>query len=206
MGKIIDTPWNVEKALTKLKNADVSTIIRYYNYNNSSTLPEKRLLPAEASAIHAADMTIAVVFQQRQNDPGDFTTQKGKDACERALELAGNVGQPAGSGIYFAVDRDFIKTAQLAAVVSFFEGVVEQMGGLPKAQRFKVGAYGSGKVLAHLKGKSLAKLLWLAQSTGWSGFKDFKDSNNWSLLQGPVTKIGGIDCDTNQANGDFGAF
>jgi hypothetical protein len=203
---IIDTPWNTVKALPRLKTAGVKTIIRYYNFSNSSVLPEKRMEKDEADAIHDAGMSIAVVFQQRQNDPGDFTPEKGRSACERAMELAGNVGQPDGSGIYFGVDRDFVKKSQLDAVASYFEGVNEAMEKGLAGNRFAIGVYGSGLVLSTLGKAKLAKLMWLAQSTGWSGFDDFKASKKWHLLQGPVTKVGGHDCDTNEGNGKFGAF
>jgi Domain of unknown function (DUF1906) len=203
---IIDTPWTATAKLTALKKAGVETIIRYYNFNNSKKLPEKRIEKAEAAAIHAAGMTVAVVFQQFQRDVGDFTADKGKSSFARAIELAGNIGQPAGGVIYFACDVDFIKKTQLAAVETFFTAISASMATLPKAERFMIGAYGSGTVLAMLQAKKLVERTWLAQSTGWSGFKDYKKSKAWALLQGPQTKVGGLDCDTNEANGDFGAF
>lgn len=203
---IVDTPWNTTSRLAKLKEKGVVAIVRYYNYANSSTLPEKRLEPAEASAIRKAGIKIGVVFQQRQNDPADFTVGKGENACRRAVQLARNINQPAGSTIYFAVDKDFVKSSHIDAVADFFRGVSAAMGELAKAERYAIGAYGSGKVLASLLDAKLIEHAWLAQSTGWSGYKSFKDSRRWKLLQGPVTKVGGLDCDTNTANGAFGEF
>lgn len=81
---IIDTPWNTTSRLSCLKAQDVKTIIRYYNFSNSQNLPEKYLTLAEAQAICAQGMNIAVVFQQRQNRAEDFSELKGYEAGRRA--------------------------------------------------------------------------------------------------------------------------
>jgi hypothetical protein len=208
---IIDTPHSTKSKITKLKNAGVKTIIRYYNHKNSTSLPDKRLSIEEAQAIVNAGLRLAVTFQQRQNQIADFTKEKGKLAGERAFTYAsGTIGQPKDSTIYFSVDRDFIKKAELAAIVRFFEGVREAFAAAAgNGPSYKVGAYGSGKVLDHLRQKGLAEFFWLAQSTGWSGFRDFKESKRWHLLQGPVTSIQGLPCDKNDSNPDrpdFGSF
>jgi len=153
-------------------------------------------------------MTIAVTFQQRQNQSADFNKTKGRAAGGRALDLAINtINQPEDSAIYFSVDRDFISVADLNKVDKFFEGVNETFADAGASH--VIGAYGSGKVLDRLRTAGLAKFFWLAQSTGWSGFQAFKNSGRWHLLQGPETTVQTIDCDTNQSNPakpDFGAF
>jgi hypothetical protein len=205
---IIDTPHRTTAKVTNLKNAGVKTIIRYYNHQNSSALPNKCLTAGEAQAIHGAGMTIAVTFQQRQNQSADFNKTKGRAAGGRALDLAINtINQPEDSAIYFSVDRDFISVADLNKVDKFFEGVNETFADAGASH--VIGAYGSGKVLDRLRTAGLAKFFWLAQSTGWSGFQAFKNSGRWHLLQGPETTVQTIDCDTNQSNPakpDFGAF
>ena len=208
---VMDTPWSCASKARELKAAGVDAIIRYYNHRNSRQLPEKRLSRSEAEAIAAAGIRLAVVFQQRQNKLRDFTFDKGRAAGKRAFELAaGDILQPFGSAIYFGVDWDFFRNSELKRVAEFFDGVraglqAESAGG----PSYRVGAYGSGTVLTHLGSKGLAELFWLAQSTGWSGYKAFKKSSRWHLLQGPVTSIEGIPCDTNQVNPDhpdYGAF
>lgn len=204
---IIDTPWNTIAALPALRQAGVRAIIRYYNHSNSSVLPEKRLEPNEADAIRAAGMKIGVVFQQRQNDPVDFTADKGRAALARALDLAERVAQPAGSAIYFGVDRDFVSGQHLLAIRRYFGAIGQDMADQPAQRRYRIGAYGSGKVLQNLLDHDLIELCWLAQSTGWSGFQAFRESGRWHLLQGPVTAVAGLDCDRNEeAAGGFGAF
>ena len=81
---IIDTPWNTTSRLSCLKAQDVKTVIRYYNFSNSQNLPEKCLTLAEAQAICAQGMNIAVVFQQRQNRAEDFSELKGYETGRRA--------------------------------------------------------------------------------------------------------------------------
>lgn len=208
---IIDTPWNTTSALPQLSAAGVTAVVRYYNHSNSTTLPQKCLSAAEAQAIDAAGMRLAVTFQQRQNSVADFTQQAGQQAGAKAFDYASNtIGQPLNSTIYFSVDCDLFRASELAAVDSFFQGVsaafAAAAGGGPC---YAVGVYGSGTVLDHLRNNGLAAFFWLAQSHGWSGYQAFKNSGHWHLLQGPPTLIAGLDVDTNDDNPaqpDFGGF
>jgi len=77
---IIDTPWNTTSRLSCLAADNVKTIIRYYNFSNSQRLPEKCLTLAEAEAISARGINIAVVFQQRQDRAEDFSESRGFEA------------------------------------------------------------------------------------------------------------------------------
>ena len=107
MSIIIDTPFNTEASLGCLLSEGVSTVIRYYNFSNSLTFPEKAMQLAEAQSLAAHGMQIGVVFQQRQNQVGDFSELKGIAAGRRAYRYAhDNIGQPSRSAIYFSVDFD----------------------------------------------------------------------------------------------------
>lgn len=208
---IIDTPWNTTGKLSQLAAAGVDTIVRYYNYSNSTTLPQKGLTAAEANAIAAAGMKLAVTFQQKQNSVGDFSLEAGTAAGVQAFGYASaTIGQPFNSTIYFSVDCDLFRNSELAAVDSFFTGVRDAFAAAANGgASYAVGVYGSGTVLDHLRVKGLATFFWLAQSQGWSGYKDFKNSNRWHLLQGAATTVAGLDVDTNDDNPtrpDFGAF
>jgi hypothetical protein len=208
---IIDTPWNTTNKLQQLSRAGVTTVIRYYNHSNSNHLPEKCLTIQEAQAIDGVGMRLAVTFQQRQNSIEDFTHEAGAKAGKGAFDYAsGTIGQPKDSTIYFSVDHDFISSSELAAIVSFFEGVRDAFAAAAaRGPCYSVGVYGSGTVLEHLHVKGLATFFWLAQSRGWSGYQAFKNSGNWHLLQGPEGKIDGFDIDPNDFNPnkpDFGLF
>lgn len=205
---IIDTPWRTTEFLPKLKADGVKTIIRYYNRKNSTKLPEKRLELAEAMAIDSAGMSLCSVYQQGQDSIDDFDNAQGVDAGARAFVYASTViKQPKGSTIYFSVDKDFVRKSHLKLIDAFFTGVstafAEKAG---TGGSYAIGAYGSGLVLQRLKDQGLASMFWLAQSKGWTDYKTFLDSNAWNLLQGPVTEIEKLDCDTNESNPEMPSF
>jgi len=75
--------------------------------------------------------------------------------------------------------------------------------GLPT---YQVGIYGSGASCDAILSAGLSQFSWLAQSTGWQGYKSFLQSNKWSLLQAMPTSVGEVNCDPDRANGDFGDF
>ena len=124
--KIIDTPWNVTSKLACLKSSGVKTIIRYYNFSNSRSLPEKCLQLDEAQHICAQGMSIVVVFQQRQNKAEDFSREKGLSSGRRAYSYArDSIGQPENSAIYFGVDFDADDSEFVSNILPFFQGVKE---------------------------------------------------------------------------------
>ena len=65
MLSIIDSPHALAGHVPTLKAKGVKVAIRYYNHTNSSTFPNKRLERAEAVALDAAGIALAVVFQVR---------------------------------------------------------------------------------------------------------------------------------------------
>lgn len=210
--KIIDTPWNTSSKLTCLSNNGITTVIRYYNFSNSSALPQKKLLLAEAEDISLAGLSIAVVFQQRQNKITDFSYVKGMAAGKEAYNYArDHIGQPDGSAIYFAVDFDASKSELNASIIPYFEGVQEAFllasGGSPS---YRVGAYGSGLVCTTLKKKNLISLIWLSMSRGFRGTRAALSNGEYDLNQIPPAKqLCRIGVDYNEQNpavSDFGQF
>src|SRR5215510_10075255 len=123
---IIDTPFRTTSKIPCLKSQGVNTVVRYYNFSNSSVFPNKRLELAEAEALAANGLQIAVVFQQRQNRASDFDKSKGIAAGREAFRQAQNsIGQPAGSGIYFSVDFDAGNSDLNNNIIPYFQGVKE---------------------------------------------------------------------------------
>ena len=204
----IDTPWDTTPFLRSLKEAGVTTIIRYYNHKSSASLPEKCLTLAEAREVPTFGMDIAVTFQQRQNRVGDFSANAGRSAARRALELAqGEIGQPQGSAIFFSVDFDAFRQSELAAVREYFRAVnrVIEDAGHP----YKIGVYGSGKVLDLLRNEGLAERFWISLSRGWSGYDEFIATGAWHIKQVEESRIGRLPVDLNEINSahaDIGAF
>ncbi|HJY29970.1 MAG TPA: DUF1906 domain-containing protein [Pyrinomonadaceae bacterium] len=209
---IIDTPFRTTSSIPCLKSQGVKTVIRYYNFSNSSTFPNKRLELPEAEALAAAGLETAVVFQQRQNRASDFTELKGFAAGREAFRQAHhNIGQPSGSGIYFSVDFDASNSEINSNVIPFFQGVrrafEQESGG---NSEYRVGVYGSGLVSSRLTDKRLIELVWLAMSRGFRGTRDALEAGEFNLAQSPMERtLCGLGVDFNDPNPnrpDFGAF
>jgi hypothetical protein len=77
----------------------------------------------------------------------DFSAAAGAAHARNALEFAQQVGQLVGrnSTILFAVDADFTVAEMNQHIVSYFEAIDAELG-----DKFLIGAYGSGAVLARL--------------------------------------------------------
>jgi len=209
---IIDTPFNTTAKISCLVSHGVGTVIRYYNFSNSLSFPEKCLQLAEAQALGAHGVQIAVVFQQRQNQVADFTEVKGTAAGRRAYRHAhDNIGQPAGSAIYFAVDFDASPDEIEKAIRPFFKGIKrafdEESAG---ATQYRLGVYGSGLVCRMLSDKGLIDFIWLAMSRGFSGTREALAAREFHLAQrAPAATLCGLDVDFNDANPahtDLGTF
>jgi hypothetical protein len=209
---IIDTPFNTASRIPCLVSQGVQTVIRYYNFSNSQSFPEKCLELAEAQTLGAQGMQIAVVFQQRQDQVADFTELKGVAAGRHAYRHAqDNIGQPAGSGIYFAVDFDASSSDITDNIAPYFEGVkrafAEESRGNPA---YRIGAYGSGFVCTSLTTKGLIEFTWLAMSRGFRGTLEAFSIGEFHLAQRfPPTMLCGLSVDFNTPNlerPDFGAF
>ena len=210
MHEIIDSPYNLGEHAARLFQEGVRTVIRYYNNKNSTTFPSKCLTLDEYDKLVAAGLNVAVVFQQRGGAGGfidDFGTGKGTRDATRAQALAAGIGQPNGSGIYFGVDHDFAKPAELAQIERYFREVNAVFAG-----HFRVGVYGSGAVCSRMKTAQLASLFWLPGAMGWTGSTAFLASQQWTLFQKFQeirSDFGGFDYDGNLFNpafADFGQF
>jgi len=209
---IIDTTSNTRSSISCLLSQGVQTVIRYYNFSNSSTFPEKRLELAEAEILTANGLRIGVVFQQRQDRATDFGQSNGIAAGRRAYRHAkDNIGQPAGSGIYFSVDFDARADEIRDAIVPYFGAVkqafTEESGGVPE---YRIGAYGSGLVCKTLTAAGLIELTWLAMSRGFQGTREALAAGEFHLSQrSPATTLCGLGVDfndNNPARPDFGGF
>ena len=209
---IIDTPYNTSKKIPALLANNVGVVIRYYNFSNSSKLPEKRIELAEAQLLSASNIKIAVVFQQKQNASTDFSLQTGIASGTRAYRYAKDViGQPEGSAIYFSVDYDASESEINNNIIPFFQGIQQafntESGNNPE---YKVGVYGSGLVSKLLLAQKLITAIWLTMSTGSNGSKGAFDKKQYNLAQkAPATTLAGIGVDyniVNPTNPDFGQF
>ena len=210
MHAIIDASQNVAPYARRLAEAGVRTILRYYNNANGPAHPSKCLTAAELTALHGAGLSVATVFEQRGGaggELGDLSPANGRRDGTRALSLATSLGQPAGSAIYFAVDSDFYRPAELDRIATYFQNARNALGGT-----YLTGVYGSGTVARHLKRLGLVEHIWLSGSLGWSGTRSALEDGEWSLFQKYMelrSPIGGFDYDGNVVNpamANFGQF
>jgi Domain of unknown function (DUF1906)/Bacterial SH3 domain len=201
---VLDTTQDCTSKASALRGAGYTTIMRYYSVN-----AWKRMGAPEAQALSQAGLMLGAVYQDRQNQPADFSLAQGTTAGQNALHYAQTViMQPTGSAIYFSADFDPTQDVVTNNILPFFQGVKNAMTAAGDAP-YRVGVYGSGLTCGAVLGASLAQCAWLAQSKGFSGYQDFLNSKKWNLSQQMPATVLGIGCDpddTNPALPDFGAF
>ncbi len=207
MHEIIDVARDIGPLAERLAGGGVKTVIRYYNHRNGPNNPTKGLTRRELDQLQAAELDVAVVFQQRggaDGNLGDLSAANGTRDAKRALEMAAIMAQPAGSAIYFAVDHDYFRTSELAQVTAYFRAVRAELD-----TAFKCGVYGSGTIGRMLKRAGLVDYVWLAAATGWSGTRQALEDGEWTIFQKYLEKtseIGGFIYDGNVVNPAFDSF
>jgi Domain of unknown function (DUF1906)/LysM domain len=199
----IDAAVNLTTKASCLKSHGFDFAIRYYNVHNSHQLPEKRLILSEAQALVRAGLQLGVVFEQGIT-PATFNHASGIAHAGVAHDLATNqIGQPADSGIYFAVDFDATPGQVASIIAPYFEGVRDGLananGGTPK---YQIGIYGSGLVCGTLLDDGLVTLTWLSQSTGFPGSKQFAKDKRYNLIQFMPQTVCSTDLDPDETNPD----
>ena len=205
MSEVIDVSFACGSYAGYLAGAGVRTVIRYYSRDTGH--PEKRLTRPEASAFAAAGLRLAVVHEAKFGDRiGSFDQDLGELDAKYAHDYAASViSQPANSAIYFGVDVDASAAQIRDRVIPYFQGVASAFSAAATPS-YQVGVYGSGATCDAVLAAGLARYAWLAQSTGWAGYRQFLQSKRWALSQAMPTKIGELSCDPDQANGVFGDF
>ena len=199
---IIDTNHDTTPHLPALKAAGVTTIIRYLSPINPGG--EKCIKPAEAHAIAAAGLRLALVCEGW----GDFahgaiSAGAGERDGEWCSSYLASIGAAKAACVYFAVDVDAAPAQIKKLVLPYFQSIRLSF---PAGGNYRVGVYGSGATCAAVTAAPLADLSWLSCSLGWSGSRAYLATNKWVLRQHPPATIAGIDCDPDDSSGDFGDF
>lgn len=186
-----------QRFLDTMRYLGVKTIIRYYDWPGSPTLPQKIPTQKELELIKRNGFKFLGIFQHSNNRISSFTPERGIKDAGVALELAKKWGQPKGSAIYFGVDFD----PSAAEVEGPVRSYAQNFSSLVRAEGFRVGAYGSGLTLRVLLRANLIDLAWLSMSTG---FRESKTFTRWNLKQVKDRNCGGINCDFDYVQGDIG--
>jgi hypothetical protein len=178
-----------------LQSSGITFVGRYYS--RTTKIEGKKLTAGEAKLITEAGLQLVAVYEDGPTSYSYFSASRGAADAAGAAQQAAAIGQPVGSAIYFTVDYDAAASEISGNITAYFNAIAGSLGD------YEVGVYGSGSVCAAILGAGLAKYAWLAQSTGWSGYSEFTD---WSIKQGPEQSVCGLNSDTDDAHGDFGAF
>jgi hypothetical protein len=165
--------------------------VRYLSYSTTG----KNLTVDEASALIAANMDIAAVWETGATDALDGNARGASDAAE-ALRQATAVGMPDGRPIYFAIDFD-ATADQLAAIDDYFAGVASVLGVA------RTGAYGGIHPLQHLL--DAGAISWAWQTTAWSAGQ-WEPRAQLRQVHNDISVAGGA-CDLDEAEvSDFGQW
>lgn len=188
-------------------------VIRYYCAGTSS----KKMGINEAKALCAAGSKLAAVYENNPTKISYFNGNAGHADGVDAYHYAQLLHQAAASAIYFTVDNDFSESQIAGPINDYFAGIVRGFkdAAAPQTAVYRIGVYGSGLCCQWLKAHNPAvELTWLAESSGWSGSKNYAD---WNLKQSFMKEsVCGLkvdprnpdnnDAELNDSQGDFGDF
>jgi hypothetical protein len=155
----------------------------------------KRLTKGEAEAISAAGLQIVSIFETTA-DRALGGRAAGLEDGVIALQCAADVGQPAGSCIYFNA-ADFEPTAeQMPTIIEYIRGCNEA------TPTYSTGGYGDYEVAIALKNAGVASHIW--QTYAWSGGQ-IADGIQMYQNQNDIT-LHGIGVDLNECYGNEGGW
>ena len=201
------------------KNADIHNGVDVYSTNgNSATLNAlvngaeefvgryytslgtgKQLTASERDAIHARGLKIVSIYQDSNNEKSDFNAESGASNAASAYAHAINLGQPANTAIYFAVDGD-INGDLSTSILPYFNAVKNYFAA--QSVPYKVGVYGSGYVCNLVKQQyGYATYSFLAASSGWTGTASYDDPSKYNIKQGELITYNSLDFDDDTAIG-----
>lgn len=200
---IIDTPQITTHQIMHLHADHVDIVIRYLDPIGPTN--SKNIQPAEAKALAAAGIKLALVSEGWGDFAhGGISAGAGDRDAGYALERLPLLGAPSNACVLFAVDTDANQAQISKLVMPYFVAIRTAFAGTS----YRNGVYGSGAVCAQVVEAGLADMGWLSCSMGWSGSKAYLAAkpSELVLVQHHPTRLAGLDCDTNDALGDFGAF
>jgi hypothetical protein len=175
-------------------------------------MPQKRLTPAEAKALMDKGINLVAIYEDGPTKSDYFTDKRGERDGMHAHRYAVQLGQPAGSAIYFAVDYDATADDTHGVIAQYFkdvrDGLAAAAGGTP---RYQIGVYGSGRVCAHIKETlGIAHYTMLAESHGWAGHDAYTSADmRQEIATAPLCTLSPGLHGTYEdvfANGDYGGF
>ena len=140
----------------------------------------KALTVSEANIILDAGLRFFPIYQTSSNSESYFTEERAIYDAQAAISASDNLGLPAGTIIYFAVDFDAMDYQITDSVLPYFAKVSEIMA----TSSYKVGVYGARNVCSRVSNAGYACSSFVGDmSTGFSGNLGFKIPDNWAFSQ-----------------------
>ncbi|ULL18178.1 DUF1906 domain-containing protein [Paenibacillus sp. H1-7] len=152
----------------------------------------KALSRSEVEIISNAGLQIVSVFETTANRALGGRAAGLSDGAT-AMALAAQMGQPAGSAIYFAVDFDATPT-QMATIIEYIKGASSA------TPNYYTGVYGSYSVVEAVYAAGACSRFW--QTYSWSGGRQ-SDIANIYQYRNDIT-VNGIPVDLNESYGAEG--
>jgi hypothetical protein len=148
-------------------------------------------------------LQIVALWESKSDVLDHFSYSSGVDEGTSAYRQAMGAGQRPRTPIYFAVDFDCSDAGIAGAVNDYFRGVAAGFATIGSSNpAYDIGVYGSGNTCGWLLTHGRVTSTWMALSTGWGGFKTFKD---WNIKQ-LATVAKPFDHDTDQATSNYGGW
>lgn len=196
----MDTRTDCTSLANHISSQAIKFVARYYSNNL-----EKALGKAEAQELSNAGLSIVPVFEDSNNSAGVFSTEAGQAQAAVALEQAAEIGQPAGTAIYFAVDYDAELAEVHGPVTDYFNAIKTTFSAAPV--QYSVGVYGSGRTCRIIRDSGLAKFTWITGSIGFAEYAAFRRQADIVQLCPSRTLAGDLSIDDDIAqSAEFGAF
>jgi hypothetical protein len=200
MDQGIDCATDCSKRLAAIKATGATFVGRYYRLPGSKY---DALTAAEAQALSKGMLKIVALWESNSTVLDHFSHSSGVDEGTSAYRQAMAAGQQPRTPIYFAVDFDCSDAGIAGAVNDYFRGVADGFAAIGTGNpAYDIGVYGSGNTCGWLLTHGRVTSTWMALSTGWGGFKTFK---NWNIKQLATVKTP-FDYDTDEATANYGGW
>jgi len=147
----------------------------------------KAITRAEAQIIFDAGLNFFPIYQTSANSNSYFTSAQGTKDAKAAIAAASDLGIPANTIIYFAVDYDCLDYQITSNVIPYFASVHEVMSN----SIYRTGIYGTRNACTRVSNMGYACSSFVGDmSTGFSGNLGFSMPDNWAFDQFYTTSIG----------------
>ncbi|WP_369351731.1 glycoside hydrolase domain-containing protein [Ligilactobacillus agilis] len=166
----------------KFKAAGYDIVGRYLTgtVGVGSSKRNKSLSVKEIEDITKAGLRIFPIYEDGGYEIDYFTAKQGLEDAHLAYAAANQLGFPAGTTIYFAVDVDALGEEIDNQIIPYFKAVASFLNNT----MYNIGVYGTRNVCLQVSNIKGVKYSFVADmSYGWSGNLGFKMPKNWAFDQ-----------------------